>query len=547
MDRVLSIFSNAKNGLDILVESLPPPGPDQSQDARDAGEAYFEIKRRGGRLRILTKIDEKNVAYCKELMKSIEIRHSDDLRGNFVISDGEYMSSPSSTTFQPSAMVTVIYSNANTLVEQNMKTFEALWSGAESAEERFKEIEEGVVQPKFRIIRDAHEIQELFMDMVKQAKNEILLILPTINAFHREERIGVIEALQTSALEREVKISMVTPNSIDRGTLQALNKESEAKDGRNLFSHRRILGAATPNTVTVLVVDGNASLVIEQRDDSQLDFDKAIGIATYSTRNSTVLANVQFFKRIWEEIELKEREEVVLERERRSRKAAELLQDILAHDIRNYNQISRTSAELLKAGVESTQRMSFIDAILKATDGSSELIDRAKKLGRILSQADVELYPVDLENSLQKSIALIIRSHPKRSINMSASVESGALVLADNLLEEAFTNILSNSVNYTETDEVPVEVQMEESDKAILGGTPAWKITFTDHGRGIPDKIKDKIFTRYLNTATGAGLGLSIVHALLVERYSGRVAITDRVEGDFTKGTKVEVWLRRAS
>ena len=75
---------------------------------------------------------------------------------------------------------------------------------------------------------------------------------------------------------------------------------------------------------------------------------------------------------------------------------------------------------------------------------------------------------------------------------------------------------------------------------------PYWKITFTDQGKGIPEKVKGKIFTRYLSTATGAGLGLSIVHALVVGRYSGKVLITDRVEGDYTKGTKVAVWLPKA-
>jgi len=237
----------------------------------------------------------------------------------------------------------------------------------------------------------------------------------------------------------------------------------------------------------------------------------------------------------------------VLERERRARKAAELLQDILAHDIRNYNQIVVTSAEILKADLQSNGSQPLIDAIMKATKDSSDLIERAKKLGRIISQAEIELHPVDLEDSLQTSAALIIKSHPQRSINLSASVKSGARVLADNLLEEAFTNILSNSVNYTETDEVPVEVQLEEIETMFeTKRTPCWKITFTDHGKGIPDKMKEKIFTRYLNTATGAGLGLSIVYALVVERYSGKVAIMDRVKGDYTKGTKVEVWLPKA-
>jgi signal transduction histidine kinase len=38
----------------------------------------------------------------------------------------------------------------------------------------------------------------------------------------------------------------------------------------------------------------------------------------------------------------------------------------------------------------------------------------------------------------------------------------GAEVLADELLDEAFTNILSNSVRYTDGNEVPIEVEFEE-------------------------------------------------------------------------------------
>ena len=591
MDRALDVFSSAKKGLDILAETMTPPESDQSQEVKNAAEAYFGIRKRGGRLRILTKIDEKNVEYCKELLRNAELRHLDDVRGNFAISESEYISSPTSTTFQPNVMVTVIYSNARPFIEQNRIVFERLWDMATPAEERIKEIEEGVVQPKIEIIRDPYQIQSLYVDLVKQAKEEILAILPTSNAFHRDERIGVIEALRAAASARGVKVSIITPDSLIQETLHAMNRKTEASVGRKLINHRRILEATTPNTVTVLVVDKNASLVIEQKDDSQPDFDKAIGVATYSTRDSMVLANVRFFERMWEEIELRGREEIALERERRSRKAAELLQDILAHDIRNYNQISMTSAELLRGSLDGSVKVlskattlidtiiketgqsseladtarrlrgdlsgnitlltdtnTFIDSITKAIEGSSNLIDRAKKLGRIISQADVELHPVGLEDSLQTSVALIVESHPQRSINLSSSVKSGARVLADNLLEEAFTNILSNSVNYTETDEVPVEVEVEETEEKILEGkrTPCWKITFTDHGKGIPDKMKDKIFTRYLNTATGAGLGLSIVYALVVERYSGKVAITDRVKGDYAKGTKVEVWLPKA-
>src|SRR6185437_1116101 len=136
------------------------------------------------------------------------------------------------------------------------------------------------------------------------------------------------------------------------------------------------------------------------------DFIYAIGVATYSTSNSTVLANIRYFERTWDEVELREHEELLLSMERRSRRMAELLQDILSHDIKNYNQVVRISAELLKTELAGTEKgLALIDAILKATNGSSELVERAKRFGRILSQTETALRGIDVEQTLQASIA----------------------------------------------------------------------------------------------------------------------------------------------
>ena len=49
--------------------------------------------------------------------------------------------------------------------------------------------------------------------MIQSAKHEILLIIPTTNAFLREERIGAIELLRQGALERNVRVRIITPPS----------------------------------------------------------------------------------------------------------------------------------------------------------------------------------------------------------------------------------------------------------------------------------------------------------------------------------------------
>jgi two-component system sensor histidine kinase VicK len=51
-------------------------------------KAYRDMKRRGTRIRFITEITKENIQYCKELMNISEIRHLDEVKGNFGIADG---------------------------------------------------------------------------------------------------------------------------------------------------------------------------------------------------------------------------------------------------------------------------------------------------------------------------------------------------------------------------------------------------------------------------------------------------------------------------
>jgi two-component system, OmpR family, sensor histidine kinase VicK len=49
----------------------------------------IENNKRGIKSRVITEVTKDNILYCRELMKlSIELRHLDDIKGNFSISDG---------------------------------------------------------------------------------------------------------------------------------------------------------------------------------------------------------------------------------------------------------------------------------------------------------------------------------------------------------------------------------------------------------------------------------------------------------------------------
>src|SRR5919197_1400670 len=148
--------------------------------------ALIALKKRDVKSRYITTITKDNLDYCKEAMKIGELRHLDGIKGNFSVSEKEYMAS--ATMQEASPLQQVIYSNVKEVLEQQQYVFDSFWNKSVPVEQKIKELEEGIVLGRTEVIQNPKEIQELFIKMVKSAKHEVLLVLPTINAFYREER-----------------------------------------------------------------------------------------------------------------------------------------------------------------------------------------------------------------------------------------------------------------------------------------------------------------------------------------------------------------------
>ncbi|MGA2199601.1 MAG: ATP-binding protein [Nitrososphaerales archaeon] len=502
-------------------------------------EAYINVAKNGGRIRLLTEITKENLDNIELLMKTAEIRHLPGIGGNFVVSDTEYLATPGTRKF--SLRGPILYSNEEAFVQHNEALFETLWMNAIPAMQRVRDIEAGFATPTTELHYDALQIQRLYADMVKQARVEILLLLPTANSFHRDERIGVIDLLRKAA-EREVKVSLLAPTDpLIQRMFPAFEVKDEGNATSNPITYRALSDTSSRNTAKILIVDRSASLMIEERDPSKQDFAEAIGAATYTTSDPTVRSNIHFFERVRDETDQRVKEE-------RSRKDAELMQDILAHDMTNYNQVIKLNAEVLEKKLGDEEARGFVQTILRAADGSSDLIQRAKTLSKVLSQDKGALHDVDLRQSLERTLSLVRESNPDRKVKTIPDLPE-ASVVADELLDEVFVNIFSNAFEYTDGTLVTIDLRLEQVDGPHENGgqrSPYWKVTITDHGRGIPDETKRLASRRHLESAKGSGLGLSIVRALVVDRYSGMLELRNRIQGDYTKGTSVEIWLPKA-
>jgi len=92
-----------------------------------------------------------------------------------------------------------------------------------------------------------------------------------------------------------------------------------------------------------------------------------------------------------------------------------------------------------------------------------------------------------------------------------------------------FNNLIKNSIQATEEGrKTEIKIKLQRTENTL-------KITFSDNGKGIPEDMKDKIFTPNFTTKTkGTGLGLAMVKNI-VNNSGGEIhfASTPNIGTDF--------------
>jgi sugar-specific transcriptional regulator TrmB len=173
---------------------------------------YQLLKERGAKIRFITDITKEDIPYCKEAMKFAELRHLDEIKGNFGVHDRVEYTATATLEKAGSPTQRLIYSNVKEIVEQHQYLFETLWNKAILAEQKIGELECGIVPYFIETIRDSEEIQRVAIRLLNSAKEEILLILPSANTFHRQEHTGIIQLLeQLSTSKSTLHIKIMTP------------------------------------------------------------------------------------------------------------------------------------------------------------------------------------------------------------------------------------------------------------------------------------------------------------------------------------------------
>ena len=109
----------------------------------------------------------------------------------------------------------------------------------------------------------------------------------------------MLQLLKEAATARGVKIRVLVP-------MDKKIKNEMANQLQDLGINIRYNKKPSQTKITTLVVDNAVSLTVELKDDSKeaSEEEEAIGLATYSNSESTVLAYVSIFENMWIQSEL---------------------------------------------------------------------------------------------------------------------------------------------------------------------------------------------------------------------------------------------------
>lgn len=115
-----------------------------------------------------------------------------------------------------------IFTTVRGIVDTRQFLFDDLWKRSMPAEDRIKEIEEGVTPDTIEIFNDASEIINIAYRFVSAAKDEILIIFHTSNALVHQEKAGGLDSPDV-----DVDASQAQSQSQDNEQSQSQSQDNE--------------------------------------------------------------------------------------------------------------------------------------------------------------------------------------------------------------------------------------------------------------------------------------------------------------------------------
>ncbi|MEJ7641940.1 MAG: HAMP domain-containing sensor histidine kinase [Candidatus Nitrosocosmicus sp.] len=473
--RVIKDFLlKAKDRLEICLDSS---GPTAIADVKEYKTGLNQARSNVARIRVMTEVTKDNLSDCKEINDFVdEIRHLDTIKGNFAITESEYISTPMALGLQP--VSELIYSNVNGIVEQQQYIFDILWNKAIPFTKKTQEIEEGVEIEFVDVINDPIKSKDILTKNLKSPKNEILLFVPTSMLILLQNEMGLTDMMNrfsnNSAINIRVLLSSKT-GTIKSGQDIGRVLSYEGQNNISIRSLEKDNEFKSLERTAIVIIDKRICIIIELNDDyHNFSIKNSLKYLIFSNNKTFVSSYLSVFQSLWRSFDLlkqlKEIDNKVIFQEANlenqiARKTEYLLKinnDLEALNreyVRKDEELKKTNEELLNSNIVKNEFISMISHELRTPlvpiKGYTEMLLNPRLLG-------------ELNEKQLKAIKSIYRNVKKQEslvedILDSTKLDLGQLNLLkkDVIIPDLFSNVIKDLKFMTDEKRVDIIVDIE--------------------------------------------------------------------------------------
>jgi signal transduction histidine kinase len=244
----------------------------------------------------------------------------------------------------------------------------------------------------------------------------------------------------------------------------------------------------------------------------------AAGNYTYSItpEGTTEVAELsRAFAKMREELLNSQRQQIETERIAALGRAA----SSISHDLRHYLAAVVANAEFLYEAEElKLDKSEIYQEIKTASTQMTDLIDSLRELAH--QRSAISQQPSDLEEIIRRAIEAVQMRPEFRSRTIALHAPGELEGMFDpRKLERVFFNLVLNACEATPDGATQIKVEVQS-------GRDCFEVRITDHGCGVPQSIRGRVFDPFVSSGkpNGTGLGLAIV-SKIVGDHGGSVAV----------------------
>ena len=423
--------------------------------------------------------------------------------------------------------------------------FEELWNIGIDAQERIRQIETGTSLETTKVIEDPVKTKQYFIDLVQNAKEEIMILFPSLNAVKREVIMGIIDLLKKKSAEN-IGIRILSPvNEHIKELLFPKNVVGKYKVIKNITG--REIQKQDNLISTIVIVDRKYVLATELKDDFKELFEEAIGVSTYSTSKPTVLSYVSIFESLWAQTIIADNLKTANEKLIKTEQIEREFINTAAHELRTptqaimgYTELDQNVFEDLLKNIRITTDDELIriinhlkihfDAISRNSNRLNELINNLLDVARIESNSvnslQIRKEKLDLVKEINDSIKTELEQKIKnKNIEIDVindCIDEQCWIYTDRLrLNQIINNLMGNAIKFTnQNGKIHIMIEnISNLDKRVTGerkndidsskncieekrednkAKDEIFVSISDTGKGISPQIMPKLFEKFI-------------------------------------------------